>query len=429
MKVRPAAALVGDVAVPGVKSVTHRALLLGAIAEGETEIRNFGRAQDTESTVRALLALGVVVDELDVDTVVVHGVGLRGLCAPAEPIDCGNAGTLLRLLAGIVAGQHGEFTLTGDESLRSRPMERIAEPLRAMGAEVETTDGRPPVIVRGGRALHPISYKLPVASAQVKSCVLLAGLYADRGPTTVVELGAQTRDHTERMLSAMGARVRSSPRQASVWPVERLRPLQLEVAGDFSSAAPFLVGAALLAGSEVRVHGVNLNPTRTGLLDVLERMGARVTVFNRRAVGGEPAGDVEVRPAPLVAVTIEADEVPKLVDELPLVALAGTHARGTSVIRGAGELRAKESDRIATVVEGLRALGARISERPDGFEVAGVPQRLRGGRLRAHGDHRLVMLGAVAGLASVNGVDVEGAEAAAISFPGFFELLDSVTRR
>jgi len=428
VKVRPAAALVGDVAVPGVKSVTHRALLLGAIADGETEIRNFGRAGDTESTVAAVRALGVGVEDVDVDTVVVHGVGLRGLRPPDAPIDCGNAGTLMRLLAGILAGQDGEFVLTGDESLTSRPMERIAEPLRAMGAEVDTEDGRPPLRVRGGK-LRPIAYELPVASAQVKSCVLLAGLYAEDGPTSVVERGAQTRDHTERMLAAMGARVQSSPRQASVWPVEGLRPLQLELAGDFSSAAPFLVAAALLAGSELRVHGVNVNTTRTGFLDVLERMGARVTIFNRRSVAGEPAGDVEVRPAPLVAVTVEAGEVPRLIDELPLVALAGTHARGTSVVRGATELRTKESDRIATVVGGLRALGARISERPDGFEVTGVPRRLRGGRMSAHGDHRLAMLGAVAGLASVDGVDVEGAEAAAISFPGFFELLESVTRR
>jgi 3-phosphoshikimate 1-carboxyvinyltransferase len=427
MKVRPAAALVGDVGVPGVKSVTHRALLLGAIAEGDTEIRNFGRAEDTESTLAAVRSLGVEVDEVDVDTVVVHGVGLRGLHAPDEPIDCGNAGTLMRLVAGILAGQPGEFTLTGDESLSSRPMERIAEPLRAMGANVQTEDGHAPVVVRGGR-LRPISYDLPVASAQVKSCILLAGLYADDGPTSVIEREIQTRDHTERMLAAMGARVRSSPRQASVWPVERLRPLEVELAGDFSSAAPFLVGAALLAGSDLRVHGVNVNPTRTGLLDVLERMGARVNVFNRRAVGGEPAGDVEVKPAPLVAVTIDPEEVPRVIDELPLIALAATHARGTSVVRGAAELRAKESDRIATVVDGLKSLGARITERADGFEVTGVPQRLRGGRMSAHGDHRLAMLGAVAGLASVDGVDVEGAEAAAISFPGFFELLGSVTR-
>jgi 3-phosphoshikimate 1-carboxyvinyltransferase len=284
------------------------------------------------------------------------------------------------------------------------------------------------VTIRGGR-IRPISYELPVASAQVKSCVLLAGIYADGGPTTVVEKGAQTRDHTERMLRAMGARVRSSPRQASIWPVDSLRPLDIEVAGDFSSAAPLFVAAALLSGSELRVHGVNVNPTRIGLLDVLERMGARVTVFNRRSVGGEPAADVQITAAPLVATEVEADEVPLLIDELPLLALAATHARGTTRVRGAEELRAKEADRITHVVDSLRAFGARISARDDGFDVVGVPRRLRGGRMNAHGDHRLAMLAAIAGLVSREGVDVEGADAVAISFPGFFELLESVTRR
>jgi 3-phosphoshikimate 1-carboxyvinyltransferase len=428
VKVEPAAALVGDVAVPGVKSIAHRALLLGAVADGESTIAGFGRSDDTESTIHALRQLGVSIDEESDDRIRVEGVGLRGLRPPGAAIDCGNAGTLIRLLAGILAGQEGEFTLTGDPSLSARPMERIAEPLRAMGAEVHTTDGHAPITIVG-RALRPISYRLPVASAQVKSCVLLAGLYADHGPTVVVEKGTPTRDHTERMLRAMGTRVESSPREARVWPVERLDPLDVDMAGDFSAAAPFLVAAALLSGSELRVHGVNLNPTRTGLLDVLERMGARISVFNRRSVGGEPAGDVEVRPAELVATEVNGGEVPLLIDELPLVALAATHARGTTRVTGAEELRAKEADRITHVVEGLRALGARITERPDGFEVMGVPHRLRGGRLSAHGDHRLAMLGAVAGLASQEGVDVEDAEAVAISFPGFYELLDSVTRR
>ena len=428
MKFAPAAAVVGDVAVPGVKSIAHRALLLGAIADGETTIANFGRSGDTESTIHALRALGVHIDEEGSDSLRVHGVGLRGLRAPGEPIDCGNAGTLFRLLAGILAGQDGEFTLVGDASLSARPMERIAEPLRAMGAHVQTTDGHAPVTIRGG-PLRPIRYELPVASAQVKSCVLLAGLYADNGPTVVVEKGTPTRDHTERMLRAMGARVQSSPREARVWPTDRLAPLEVDMAGDFSAAAPFLVAAALLSGSELRVHGVNLNPTRTGLLDVLGRMGARVTVFNRHSVGGEPAGDVEMRPAELVATEVGPDEVPLLIDELPLLALAATHARGTTRVNGAEELRAKEADRISHVVEGLRALGARVTERPDGFDVTGVPHRLRGGRLNAHGDHRLAMLGAVAGLASQQGVDVEGADAVAISFPGFLELLESVTRR
>ena len=415
MRVEAAAALVGDVAVPGTKSISHRGLLLGAVADGESEIRNFGRAGDTESTISALRTLGVEVLEDDVDRVCVRGVGLRGLRAPDVPIDCGNAGTLLRLIAGILAGQEGTFVLSGDESLSSRPMERIAEPLRQMGAQVETTDGHAPMTVHGGAPLKPVSYALPVASAQVKSCVLLAGLYAGGGPTVVVEHGAQTRDHTERLLVMQGARVQSSPRQASVWPVARLSPLSIDVPGDFSSAAPLIVAATLLAG--------------TGLLDVLDRMGARIAVFNRRTLAGEPAGDLEVRSAELTATRIGGEEVPRLIDELPLFALAAGMAHGESRVEGAQELRAKESNRIEAVTTSLKALGIRISARQDGFGVRGVATRPKGGGMGSHGDHRLAMLGAVAGLVSREGVDVEDAEAVAISFPGFFDLLESVTRR
>ncbi len=429
MKITPAAALVGDVAVPGVKGLSQRAVLLGAVAEGESTIRNFGRAGDTESAISAVRALGVEVFEDDVDTVRVHGVGLRGLRAPDGPVDCGNAGTLMRLLAGLAAGQEHDITLTGDESLQSRPMERIAEPLRKLGAQVDTTDGRPPITIHGGATLRPISYQLPVASAQVKSCVLLAGLYAQDGPTVVIEHGAQSRDHTERMLRAMGARVQWSPHQASVWPVERLDPLDVELPGEFSSAAPLIVAATLLAGSELRIHGVNLNPTRTGLLDVLERMGARITIFNKRTLAGEPAGDLEIRSAPLTATTIAAAEVPSLVDELPVFALAAGMARGESIVRGAEELRAKETDRIETVSTALKALGVRIKATDDGFKVRGVPTRPKGGEMTSFGDHRLAMLGAIAGLVSREGVEIGDAEAAAISFPGFYDLLESVTRR
>jgi 3-phosphoshikimate 1-carboxyvinyltransferase len=343
------------------------------------------------------------------------------------PIDCGNAGTVLRLLAGIVAGQEGRFELTGDESLSSRPMERIAEPLRRMGAHVETTDGHAPVVVEGAE-LEPIRYELPVASAQVKSAVLLAGLLAQDGPTTVVE-PRPTRDHTEHLLRQLGVRVQRRGHDISVWPAERLPPLELEIAGDFSSAAPLVLAATLLSGSELLVQGVNVNPLRTGFLDVLERMGANIAVFNRRSIGGEPAVDLEVRSASLVATTVGAEEVPRLVDELPLFALAAAMARGESVVRGAAELRVKETDRIDAVVTGLRALGVRISETRDGFRVRGVPARVRGGKLEARGDHRIAMLGAVAGLVSIEGVEIEGAETAAISFPGFYDLLDSVSRR
>jgi 3-phosphoshikimate 1-carboxyvinyltransferase len=420
MRVEPVPALVGHVAVPGDKSISHRAVLVGAIGERETRISGFGRSADTEATIAAVRALGAEVDEHDVDTLTVHGVGLRGLSAPESPIDCGNAGTLMRLLPGILAGQRGRFELVGDDSLSSRPMERVAEPLRRMGATVVTDAGHAPLTVEGG-VLQPIDYELPVPSAQVKSAVLFAGLFAD-GETTVVE-PLPTRDHTERMLELAGARVQRRPQSVTISGGERLALGSIEIPGDFSSAAPFLVAAAIVPGSSVTVHGVGLNPRRTGLLEVLERMGARVAVYNRRSIGGEPAGDVEVRASELVGATVEPSEVPTLVDELPLFALAACHARGDSVVLGAAELRVKESDRIDGVVEELRRVGAHIRATKDGYRVRGVPARLRGGTLDARGDHRLAMLGAIAGVSSREGVELKGAEAVDVSFPGFFDLL------
>jgi 3-phosphoshikimate 1-carboxyvinyltransferase len=427
MQIEPAAAIRGDAAVPGDKSISHRALLLGAIADGESELDGFGASKDTLSTAAAMQALGAGV-EMDGASVRVAGVGLRGLKEPAGPLDCGNAGTLMRLLPGILAGQQGRFELVGDESLSSRPMERIAEPLRAMGASVETTDGHAPIAVEGGE-LHAVRWELPVASAQVKSCVLLAGLYAADGPTTAVE-PHPSRDHTERMLAAMGAQVQRRPGSATVSSPERLRPLRTTIPGDFSSAAPFVVAATLLAGSELRLHGVGLNPTRTGLLAVLERMGARIAVFNRRTAGGEPVGDLEIEAAELVATSIGPGEVPALVDELPLFALAAAMAHGDSVVTGAEELRVKESDRVESVKDALRPLGVHIESRQDGFRVRGVPSRPRGGGVvDARGDHRIAMLGAVAGLVSREGVELRGAETAAVSFPDFFAMLDSLALR
>ncbi len=424
MRFEPATALRGDLAVPGDKSVSHRALLLGAVADGESEARNFGRSADTLSTAAAVQALGAEVED-DGDTMRVRGAGLRGLRGPGEPVDCGNAGTLIRLLAGLLVGQEGErFELVGDESLSRRPQERIAAPLREMGASVETTDGHAPVRIEG-RPLRPIAYDLPVASAQVKSAVLLAGLYARGGPTTVREPGT-TRDHTERMLAAAGARVERRPGAATVWPTERLRPLSLDVPGDFSSAAPFLAAATLIPGSELRLHGVGINPTRTGFLHVLERMGARISVYRRREAGGEPVADLEVGSAELVATEIGPEEVPLLIDELPLFALVAAQARGESVVRGAGELRVKESDRIETATEALRAIGLRVQATPDGFRVRGVPARPEGGVVESGGDHRIAMVGALAGLVSREGVEVRDADCVAVSFPGFFDVLESL---
>jgi 3-phosphoshikimate 1-carboxyvinyltransferase len=427
LTIEPASAVEGDIAVPGDKSISHRALLLGAIADGESEIDRFGASKDTLSTAAAVRALGAGV-EVEGDRVRVAGVGLRGLGEVAAPLDCGNAGTLMRLLPGILAGQPGRYELVGDDSLSSRPMERIAEPLRAMGALVETADGHAPVVVEGG-TLRPVRWELPVASAQVKSCILLAGLFADEGPTVAVE-PHPSRDHTERMLEAMGARVRRGPKEAAMWPVERLKPLATTVPADFSSAAPFVLAATLLAGSKLRLHGVGLNPTRTGFLAVLERMGARIAVFNRHATGGEPVGDLEVEAAELVARSIGPEEVPVLLDELPLFALAAGMAHGESVVTGAQELRVKESDRVETVKDVLRPLGIHIETRHDGFRVRGVPSRPRGGGVvDASGDHRIAMLGAIAGLVSREGVELQGAETVAVSFPDFFPMLDSVASR
>lgn len=424
MRVEPAHRLVGHLAVPGDKSISHRAVLLGAVAEGETRIVGFGRSADTEATIGAVRALGIRVEELDETTLRVEGRGLRGLAAPDHPIDCRNAGTLVRLLAGMLAGQAGQrFELTGDASLSTRPMRRVTDPLERMGADVATDGGHLPMTI-GGAPLNGIAYELPVASAQVKSAILLAGLYAG-GETTVVE-PVPTRDHTERMLEAAGASVIRRGTSITVRPPARLALGAVEVPGDFSSAAPFVVAATLVPGSELHVHGLNLNPRRTGLLTILERMGARITVYNRRLVAGEPAGDLEVRSARLVAANVGAAEVPVAIDELPLYALAASCASGESVLRGAAELRAKESDRIAATAAALRALGQHVHATDDGFRIRGVPARPRGGRVRTLGDHRVAMLGAVAGLCSQAGVELDDAGCVGVSFPGFFELVEQL---
>jgi 3-phosphoshikimate 1-carboxyvinyltransferase len=424
--VEPAPKLLGHLAVPGDKSISHRSVLIGALCDGETLVTGFGRSADTESTIAAVRALGIDVYEHGEDTLRVFGKGLRGATAPGTPIDCGNAGTLVRLLTGILAGQAGrDFELTGDESLSSRPMGRIAEPLGRMGARVETSDGCLPMTVHG-QELRGIDYALPVASAQVKSCVLLAGLFAE-GETTVVE-PAPTRDHTERMLAAAGAHVAVRTSSVTISPATSLSLGEVEVPGDFSSAAPFVVAATLVPGSEVHIHGVNLNPRRTGLLEILERMGARITVYNRREIGGEPGGDLEVRSAPLVGTSVGPKEVPLAIDELPLFALAAACARGESRLNGAEELRTKETDRIEATVDALRALGVRARARDDGFTVTGVPARFRGGRMTSCGDHRLAMLGAVAGLVSSEGVRIDEADAVAVSFPGFFSMVEALRR-
>ena len=423
MRVEPVAALEGHFSVPGDKSISHRAVLVASLCGNETRISGFGRSADTEATIGAVRRLGVGVVELDVDSLVVQGRGLRGLGRASGPLDCGNSGTLMRLLAGILAGRPGRYELVGDASLSARPMERVAEPLRRMGARVETTDGHAPLVVEGGE-LRGVDYRLPTPSAQVKSALLLAGLLAS-GRTTVVE-PIPTRDHTERLLERAGAPVTRRPGSVSVVGGHDLELGTVEVPGDFSSAAPLLVAAATVPGSALTVHGVGLNSGRTGLLGVLERMGARIAVYNRRSLGGEPAGDVEVRASELVGATVSAEEVPSLIDELPLLALAACHARGETLVRGAQELRVKESDRTEGIVGELRRIGGHVRATRDGFRVKGVPARLRGGVVDSRGDHRLAMLGAVAGISSREGVELRGAEAVETSFPGFYELLEQV---
>jgi 3-phosphoshikimate 1-carboxyvinyltransferase len=433
----PAAPLRGELRPPPDKSVSHRAALIGAMADGPTRITGYLNSEDTRATLKAVEAIGAEVREGDHDGhgglfVEVEGTGLRGP-RPSE-IDVGNAGTLLRIMPGWLAGQTGgEWTLDGDESIRRRPVDRVAEPLRLMGAEVECREDRlPPLVVRGS-PLRGITYEMPVASAQVKSCLLLAGLLAE-GETTVRE-PVSSRDHTERMLAACGAAISRNGDQVTISPAERLEAADVPVPGDFSSAAFFIAAALLVEGSELILRNVGINRNRIGLLAILSRMGVKMggahgdgqamTVHEIREPGPEPIATLNVRHAQLHGATVTGVDVPGAIDELPLVALLGCFAEGETMVSGAGELRAKESDRIASVVGGLSALGAEIEGRPDGFAVNGTGG-LRGGTLPTHGDHRLAMLGAIAGLASRDGVEVDGFESVAVSYPGFERDLRSV---
>jgi 3-phosphoshikimate 1-carboxyvinyltransferase len=426
----PSGPLRGELRPPPDKSVSHRAALIGAMAEGPTRITGYLDSADTRATLRAVSAVGAEVRPGDSDDhgglfVEVEGIGLRG--PQSAEIDVGNAGTLLRLMPGWLAGQAGgDWVLDGDESIRGRPVDRIAQPLAQMGADVEARDGRlPPLRLRGAR-LRGIDYEMPVASAQVKSCLLLAGLLAE-GTTRVTE-PYWTRDHTERLLAAAGAEIRRDGGTITVAPTERLESGDVPVPGDFSSSAFFLAAALIVPGSEVSLRDVGINRARIGLLSILSRMGVEmggahesdrtVTVEEIREPGPEPIARLNVRTAPLRGTEVTAEDVPSAIDELPLVALLGCFADGETRVSGAAELRAKESDRIAGIVDGLAALGAEIEARPDGFAVRGTGG-LRGGTLDARGDHRLAMLGAVAGLASSEGVEVQGFESVEVSYPGF----------
>ena len=418
VRVEPATALRGSVSVPPDKSLTHRALLFGAISDRAVTVERPLDSADTGATLGVVRACGVQVEGSLDDRVIVHGVGLRGL-RPPMALDCMNAGTLMRLFMGILVGQSADkVVVDGDGSLRGRPMNRVAEPLRAMGARIWTSpEGTPPLVISGGGPLHGEDHELAVASAQVKSCLLLAGMFAE-GETWIRE-PSLSRDHTERMLTAAGVELLEGPKGIGIrGPLEQISLPDIEVPGDFSSAAPLIAAACMVPGSDVRLTSVNLNPARIGLLHVVERMGANITIENSREVAGEPCGDIVVRGGELTGTEMDADEVPSMVDEVMLVALLGSVARGETTIRGAKELRVKESDRIAATAKGLGSLGAKIREREDGFDVVGSP-RLTGGSLHSGGDHRMAMLGAVAGLVSEAGVSVEGFEAVAVSYPEF----------
>ena len=418
----------GTLRPPSDKSVSHRAALIAAMGEGETTIEGYLDAADTRSTLVAVQALGAAVEGVSAEALEpklrLRGIGLRGAAATA--IDVGNAGTLLRLLPGWLAGQEtGSWTLDGDDSIRRRPVDRIATPLGLMGARVECRDDRLPPLRIEAAPLQGIEYELPVASAQIKSCLLFAGLLAE-GETQIAE-PLPSRDHSERMLAAAGAEIERGEGTVTVRPAARLEPGEIAVPADFSSAAFFIVAALLVPGSEVALSGVGLNPTRTGLFSILERMGAEIEVEDEAERGGEPIGGLRVRASGLRGTEVGGAEIPLAIDELPLIALAACFAEGETTIRDAAELRRKESDRIDTVSKALRALGATIETSGDGMRIEGGGG-LQGGAIDSHGDHRIAMLGAIAGLASREGVEVAGMDAAAVSYPGFEVDLDSLSR-
>jgi 3-phosphoshikimate 1-carboxyvinyltransferase len=431
LTLRPGMPLRGQVGVPGDKSISHRALLLGAIADGVSHVEGFLPAADCLATLHTVRSLGIDVQRSSPTSLRIVGRGLHGLREPEDVLNCSRSGTTLRLLAGMLAGQPFTSVLTGEAQLRRRPMRRVVEPLREMGATIlGRDDGRlPPLAIRGG-ALRGVEYSLPVASAQVKSALLLAGLYAD-SPTTL-HVPGPARDHTERLLAAMGCDIEyqvpatrypvPDTQSLELHPAARLAPLDLTIPGDFSSAAFLAVASALVPGSEVTITGVGLNPTRSGLLDVLQSMGARATLSGEHLAGGEPVADLTIHASPLRGVEVGGTTVVRMIDEFPILAVAATQAEGETVVREAAELRFKETDRIATAVEQLRRLGAGITAQADGFVVHG-PTPLTGARVHSHGDHRLAMALAVAGLVAQGETIVEDVDCIDDSFPGFVAAL------
>jgi 3-phosphoshikimate 1-carboxyvinyltransferase len=415
-KLKPGGILAGEARVPGDKSISHRAIMLGALAQGTSHINGFLEGEDALATLAAFRAMGVEIEGPQNGRVTVHGVGLRGLKAPVAPLDLGNAGTGMRLMCGLLAGQAFDSALTGDASLCSRPMGRVIDPLTRMGANIQSAEGgKPPLVIRGGQRLRGIHYDLPMASAQVKSCVLLAGLYSE-GRTSVTE-PAPTRDHTERMLRGFGYPVLCDGREISLQGGGTLRACDIDIPADISSAAFFLVAASIAPGSNLLLTHVGINPTRIGVINILQLMGADITIENQREVGGEPVADIRVRYAPLKGVEIPLDQVPLAIDELPVLFIAAACAKGRTVLRGAQELRVKESDRIAAMAEGLGTLGVRNEVLEDGIVIEGGA--LGGGVIKTYHDHRIAMSFAIAALRAEREITVLDCSHVATSFPGF----------
>ena len=421
--VGPGTTVAGRLTVPGDKSVSHRSMMFGGLADGTTSVSGFLPSEDCHASMAAMRALGVRIEQTSPTNVAVHGVGMHGLRGAGRALDMGNAGTAMRLFTGLLSAQAFDSTLVGDASLMKRPMERAAKPLREMGADVRTLDGRPPVDIRGGRRLHGIEYQMPVASAQVKSAVLLAGLYA-QDATTVVS-PAVSRDHSERMLQSFGATVEVRGLTVRIEPPARLLAQRVEVPGDFSSAAFFIVAGLLGADAEgLLIENVGLNPTRTGLLDILRAMGARIEVGNPRNSGSEPVADLRVHRSLLRGIAVPADLVPLAIDEFPVLFVAAACAAGETLITGAEELRVKESDRIAAVSAGFRALGVEHEVLPDGMRIPGRPEGpvFSGGEVDSCGDHRIAMAFSIASLRAAAPIRILDVANVATSFPGFVAL-------
>ncbi len=424
IKVNITKALKGGITVSGDKSISHRAVMIGGIAEGRTRVTGFLTAEDTINSARAMIALGAEVEGVGTESLIVKGRGLRGLSEPENMLDLGNSGTGIRLLMGLLAGQNFFSVLTGDASLRKRPMARVAEPLRQMGANITGREGgkKAPIAIAGSK-LKGIDYKSSIASAQVKSSLLLAGLYAD-GVTGITE-PMKSRDHTERMLKSFGAEIKEKDLTVSIKGGQKLNAGELNIPGDISSAAFFLAAASIVEGSDVVIKDIGINPTRTGILDVLKNMGADIELFNKRDFGFEPVADIRVRYAPLKGTIISGGLVPRTIDEFPILCIAGALAEGETIIRDAKELRVKESDRIAAMAEGLRRMGVEIEEFEDGLRIVGR-ERLNGARCRSYNDHRVAMAFIIAGLKADGETVVEDTEWISTSFPDFMNKLNSL---